>query len=200
MKTIRRDELREESFLDMLEKQHRESDNKSEFDYWAPLNRLIIESMELRDSKSLSQADVAEMMSTKQSVISRFENMGRVPNYDFIARLSIALGHTPGVTLHGDYMAIVPVERHILIKELAEKEHVNTQEYVQNILNQCINELIITKEAISESEIDATKSSIDLDKQINYQTMNDPQNLDCQKKANLYLAVSNSENDTASAA
>jgi hypothetical protein len=73
-------------------------------------------------------------MKTKQTVISRFENMGRLPNYDFIARLPLALGHTPGMTLCGDYMAVVPIEKQNFIKELAEKENISTRKFIQDIL------------------------------------------------------------------
>jgi transcriptional regulator with XRE-family HTH domain len=115
-------ELKEESVLEMLEKQYQESDDKNTIDYWEPISKIILESIELRDSKNMSQTDLAKAMNTKQSVISRFENMGRLPNYDFIARLSLALSHSPGMTLYGDYMAVVPLEKQSFIKELADKE------------------------------------------------------------------------------
>lgn len=135
MKEDRIQEVREESFLDELEKQYINADNKAETDYWAPLSKIIMESIFLRDSRGMSQSDLADAMKTKQSVISRFENMGRLPNYDFFARLALALGHAPGMTLCGDYMAVVPIEQQNLIKKLAEKENISTKNYVQNILD-----------------------------------------------------------------
>lgn len=130
--------LREKSFLDILDKQYLETDNKEEHDYLIPLSKIISESIELRNSKGMSQADLAERIRTQQSVISRFENMGGKPNYDFIARLSIALGHIPGMTLCGDYMAVVPIEKQVLVKGMAEKENITTSEFVQNIVDQGI--------------------------------------------------------------
>ncbi len=138
MKEEKIQDIKEESVPDMLDKQYLEADNKDKLDYWAPLSRIIIESIELRDSKGMSQTDLAEVMKTKQSVISRFENMGRLPNYDFIARLALALNHSPGMTLSGDYMAVVPIEKQDLIKELAVKENISTRNFVQNILDQGI--------------------------------------------------------------
>ncbi len=143
--------LKEESALDILEKQYQEASNKEEIDYWTPLSKIILESIEIRDSKQMSQADLAEKMKTRQSVISRFENMGRLPNYDFIARLSIALGHIPGMTLYGDYMAVVPNDKQELIKELAEKEKMSTVKYVQNLLEQGINKVSIYKNTMPYS-------------------------------------------------
>jgi len=131
-------ELKEESVLEMLEKQYQETDDKNALDYWEPISKIILESIELRDAKNMSQTDLAVAMNTKQSVISRFENMGRLPNYDFIARLSLALSHSPGMTLYGDYMAVVPLEKQGFIKELADKENISTKKYVQAILDQGI--------------------------------------------------------------
>lgn len=131
-------EMKEESVLEMLEKQYQESDDKNALDYWEPISKIILESIELRDAKNMSQTDLAKAMDTKQSVISRFENMGRLPNYDFIARLSLALSHSPGMTLYGDYMAVVPLEKQSFIKELADKENISTKKFVQAVLDQGI--------------------------------------------------------------
>jgi transcriptional regulator with XRE-family HTH domain len=165
MKEQRLSEKKEKSVLNMLEEQYLEADNKKEIDFWAPLSRIIIESVELRDSKEMSQTDLANIMKTRQSVISRFENMGRLPNYDFIARLSLALGHSPGITLYGDYMAIVPLEKQHIIKQLANNENITTSKFVQDILNQSIDS-IVNKTNIysnSQSEICSTTARLSVD-------------------------------------
>lgn len=119
-----------------------EADNKDELDYYAPYTKIIMESIELRDSKRISQNSLAELMNTKQSVISRFENMGRMPGYHFIARLALALDHSPGMTLYGDYMAVVPIEKQKLIKEQADMQRISTSRLVQSILDQGIAQYI----------------------------------------------------------
>lgn len=131
----------EESVTDMLDKQYFETGNKAELNYYAPLSKLIMESVELRDLKGMSQTDLAIGMNTRQSVISRFENMGRIPNYDFIARMSIALGHAPGVTLTGDYMAVVPLEKQELVKNAAETAGISTQSFLQGMLEKAVSAL-----------------------------------------------------------
>lgn len=131
--------LKKESFLDMLNKQYSESDNKEEIDYWGPLTKIILESIEIRDLKQMRQTDLAKKMKTKQSVISRFENMGRLPNYDFISRLSSALGHKLGITLCGDYMAVVPISKQNFIKQMAEKMNVTTERFIKDLLEQSID-------------------------------------------------------------
>lgn len=138
MKDKKIQENKEVSVLDILDKQYLEAENREELDYWAPLSKIILESIELRDSKRMSQTDLANKMKTTQSVISRFENMGRLPSYDFVARLSISLGHAPGMTLFGDYMAVAPLEKQPLIKTIADEKNISTGKFIQNLLDQAI--------------------------------------------------------------
>lgn len=156
----------EHSLTKLLDEQYLEDENRSELDYWEPFSRIITESISLRYLRDMSQTDLAKIMNTKQSVISRFENMGRLPNYDFIARLSIALGHIPGITLQGDYMAIVPLEKQQFIKELAEQENTPTRKFVQKILEQGIevkkqfNMIDIKGEILSTGEVVESETNI----------------------------------------
>lgn len=131
----------EEPVSDFLDEDYRSADNKDELDYWAPLSKLIVESVALRDRKGLSQKDLADAMGTTQSVISRFENMGRVPSYDFIARMAIALGHAPGMTLNGDFMYTVPTEMQDNVSQAAELSGKSTQEFLRKFLKEKLQEL-----------------------------------------------------------
>lgn len=122
-----------------LDSQYLEAPNKKDIDYHAPYARLIAECVELRHDEDLTQAELAHRMATKQSVISRFENLdGRLPSYDFIARLAIALGHSPGMTLYGDFMAKVPLEKQAFVRELAAREGIPTQRLVEIMLEKAI--------------------------------------------------------------
>jgi transcriptional regulator with XRE-family HTH domain len=126
----------------LFNEQYREADNKEELDYWAPLAQLISECIEARSLGDLSQKRLAEKMKTKQSVISRFENLdGRLPSYDFLARLSLALGHSPGMTLFGEYMATVPLTQHELVSRLASERGLTSKELVGKLLECAILEL-----------------------------------------------------------
>ncbi|MEL7556576.1 MAG: helix-turn-helix transcriptional regulator [bacterium] len=126
---------------------YQELENKSGVDYWTPYSQLITESMETRQKVKITQKQLAELMDTKQSVISRFENMGRLPSYDFIARLAIALNHSPGMTLYGEFMAVVPCSMQEEIRVKANEANVPTREFVQKVLEHALkpcnwNELI----------------------------------------------------------
>jgi transcriptional regulator with XRE-family HTH domain len=133
------------------------AENKEEIDYWAPFSRIIVESLEMRHLLSLSQEDLAQKMGSRQSVISRFENMGRKPNYDFIARMSFALGHVPGMTLFGDYMTVVPSGKQALVKSLAERNGMPINKYVGLLLEKAIaEEEAITRRAEFEAPLYST--------------------------------------------
>ncbi|HEY9593508.1 MAG TPA: helix-turn-helix transcriptional regulator [Spirochaetia bacterium] len=105
-----------------------------ETSYWDPFAHIIMESIESRHVQGISQSELASRMKTKQSVISRFENMGRLPNYDFVARLANALGHVPGMTLYGEFMAIVPLAMQDKVLAAAQAEQMPVQEFVNRLL------------------------------------------------------------------
>lgn len=129
---------REESVSEFLDRQYLEADNRAELDYWEPLARVIMEVIESRHAQGLSQAELASIMKTKQSVISRFESMGRKPNYDFLARLSIALGHAPGMTLYGEFLAVVRQEQQEVVRRMAARQGVSSQSLVDALLAEAI--------------------------------------------------------------
>ena len=183
-------EIREESVLEMLDKQYLETDNKDELDYWTPLSKIILESIELRDSKGMSQTDLAKVMKTCQSVISRFENIGRLPSYDFIARLALALGHSPGMTLYGDYMAVVPIEKQNIIKEMADKENISTKKLVQTILDQSMDLKINIGDEPLKRDANTTFEIIsDFDNTCDYLVEYNDGKVNKQTSQNLTLAV-----------
>ncbi|NOY08477.1 MAG: helix-turn-helix transcriptional regulator [Spirochaetes bacterium] len=135
------DDYRKIPVFDILKDQYREADNKADIDFWIPLTKIIMESLEIRSKKNLSQTDLARLMRTRQSTISRFENMGRKPNYEFLSRLAIALEHSLGMTLYGDYMAVVPEEKQDLVKVLAKQKNISTVDYTQNLLDMAITSM-----------------------------------------------------------
>ncbi len=141
----------------LLDRMYRDAENKAVLDYWNGFSRIIVESQELRFDHSFTQKDLARTMKTTQSVISRFENMGRLPSYDFFARLALSFGHVPGMTLMGDFMAVVPGRYHDIVRKKAEEQETTTETFVQNLL---MNELerIAQDTASTPQRVDATIS------------------------------------------
>jgi len=78
-------------------------------DYVAsPTEELIQEVINERLYQKLSQKQLAGKIGTKQSVVSRFENLGRSPSLKWLVRLAEGLGVRFRATIHGDYMYVVP--------------------------------------------------------------------------------------------
>jgi DNA-binding XRE family transcriptional regulator len=67
-------------------------DVKSEYDGLEPIYEIRKQLIELRLQQGLSQKDLAEIIGTKQSAISRLENGSYNPSIDFLSKLAHALG------------------------------------------------------------------------------------------------------------
>ena len=116
-------------------------EEQDEAQYWAPLSAVVIELRRLRSEYGQSQSDVARAMDTRQSVISRFENLGRKPSYDFLSRLAQVFGGKLGLTLSGQYCALAPTKYRAQIRAEAQRRGIATDEVVMEAL---ISGLIFT--------------------------------------------------------
>jgi DNA-binding XRE family transcriptional regulator len=65
---------------------------KNEYDALAPLYELKRNLINLRLEKGLSQKDLAKLIGTKQSAISRLENGDSNPSVEFLSKIAHALG------------------------------------------------------------------------------------------------------------
>ena len=102
------------------------------------LEEFILEVIERRAELKISQKELAEMLGTTQSVISRFENMGRKPGYEFIRRVSEALGGKLMITLNGDYALVVPEELRPFVDKKAKEENKTTKEVLREFISEHI--------------------------------------------------------------
>lgn len=93
---------------------------KKDSKYWDALSQMITECERLRLQKELSQKDLAERMGTTQSVISRFENMGRTPNYDFIVRLADALDCSVNIVFNKNNTEMLETEVSLVFSSVDE--------------------------------------------------------------------------------
>ncbi len=69
---------------------------KNVYDEMSPIYELKKEIIRLRIEKGLSQKELANLMGTKQSAISRLENGSYNPSVEFLNRIA----HTLGKELH----------------------------------------------------------------------------------------------------
>lgn len=65
---------------------------KAEYDRLGPVYEMVRQLILARKAAGLTQADLAERMGTKQSVIARMENGGRLPSFEMVARYARATG------------------------------------------------------------------------------------------------------------
>lgn len=105
------------------------------------LEEFILEVIERRAELKISQKKLAKILGTTQSVISRFENMGRKPGYEFIKRISEALGGKLMITLNGDYAVVVPTELRERVDELANKEGLTPKEFLNLLISESLKQL-----------------------------------------------------------
>ena len=97
------------------------------------IEEFILEVVEKRGELKITQKELAELLNTTQSVISRFENLGRKPGYEFMNKITKALGGKLKITLNGDYTVIVPKELRDRVDELAVNENMEKEDFL-NIL------------------------------------------------------------------
>lgn len=74
---------------------------KGEYDRLGPVYEVVGALIDARHEAGLTQAQVAERMGTKQSVIARLENAHRMPSLHMVARYAAAVGRR---------VALVPAE------------------------------------------------------------------------------------------
>jgi len=65
---------------------------KAEYDRLGPVYELVGAMVEARHEAGLTQAQVAERMGTKQSVVARLENAHHMPSLDLVRRYAAAVG------------------------------------------------------------------------------------------------------------
>jgi|GEM_PF-2805325 len=121
------------SIVDLME-EGLSPEEKEKDQYYTPLTNLVFEFIERRSELSLSQEEIAKKMGTKQSVISRFESMGRKPNYDFLYRMAKALNGELGITFDSDYL-IKDDKIKSKIKEFANNRGLTVEEIIGEIIS-----------------------------------------------------------------
>jgi DNA-binding XRE family transcriptional regulator len=69
-----------------------DSEIQKEYDELEPIYSVNREIIKLRIEKGLTQKDLAELIGTKQSAISRLENGSYNPSLEFLSKVAHALG------------------------------------------------------------------------------------------------------------
>lgn len=119
---------------ELFEKLRKDQETAETLDYYAPLNALILEVVEERTYQNLTQEELARRLGTRQSAISRFENLGRKPGFDFLQKVARALGGKLFITIHGQYAALVPRKYREFVDRLARGRNTAPEAVVRELL------------------------------------------------------------------
>ncbi len=86
----------------------------------------------------LTQSEIARRIGTTQSAVSRFEAMKNPPTYDFLRRISEALGDKLFLSPLGSTCLSVPYDLHDSVRLLAQSEGQPVRDYLQACLREAI--------------------------------------------------------------
>lgn len=77
---------------DLREQLLQDPEVKAEYDRLGPVYEVVGALIDARHEAGLTQAQLAERMGTKQSVIARLENARRLPSLEMVTRYAAATG------------------------------------------------------------------------------------------------------------
>ena len=102
---------------------------------------LVVEVACERARIGLTQQQLADALGTTQSVISRFENLGRKPSLDFLDRVASALGHRLGVTIFGEYCHLLTAKQRESVDSIADTQGESKQEIIDRLFSSSLKHL-----------------------------------------------------------
>jgi transcriptional regulator with XRE-family HTH domain len=135
---------------ELFEKLRKDQETAETLDYYAPLNALILEVVEERTYQNLTQEELARRLGTRQSAISRFENLGRKPGFDFLQKVARALGGKLFITIHGQYAALVPRKYREFVDRLARGRNTAPEAVVRELLVEALERKMGEEEHVAE--------------------------------------------------
>jgi DNA-binding XRE family transcriptional regulator len=77
-----------------------DEETKKEYDALEPIYAITSEVIRLRIEKGLTQKDLAIIVGTKQSAISRLESGSYNPSFEFLSKVAHALGKELNITFN----------------------------------------------------------------------------------------------------
>lgn len=104
-----------------------------------PLAEFLAEYEYQKGVLRLTQKDLASKAGTSQSAISRFEAMKHPPTYDFLVKISKALGDTLFLSPAGSQCVSIPYDLREGVENAARRRDVAVPEYVQGLLKEAVN-------------------------------------------------------------
>lgn len=105
---------------------------------FGPLADFITEYEYLKESQGMTQKELADRAGTTQSAISRFEAMKHPPTYDFLIKISRALGDELFVSPAGSQSLSLPYDLRDQMAKAAERRGISVQSLVLEFLRRSL--------------------------------------------------------------
>lgn len=117
-----------------------DKNNNTKYKQWSEsvdaLSSFIFDYEFLKSKNDLTQKEIARRAGTTQSAVSRFTSMKGKPNYDFLRKISEAVGGSLQVTPLGEFTTTLDFNYHDTAKKLADDQGITVEELLAKILNQ----------------------------------------------------------------
>lgn len=131
--------MKNDEVLNFMESLENEDEKLASFvKMYEALSAFLADYEFLKDSKDLTQKDIAEKMGTTQSAISRIESLKTNPSYKQLLKMAEAVGGELLVTPMKDMTVQVPYDLQDTVRKLAEHENKTTNDYLCGILRNSI--------------------------------------------------------------
>lgn len=118
-----------------------EAEFDDDLDYYYLNSNAILDLIEIRREKGLTQADVAAMIGTKQAAVSRFERYSCEPTLKFIHKYARALGAKLLLTPYGKYTIVMKETEYKAMEELANRKGFTiNQEFVTAVVHYAVSQ------------------------------------------------------------
>lgn len=131
--------MKNDEVLNFMESLESEDEKLASFvKMYEALSAFLADYEFLKDSKDLTQKDIAEKMGTTQSAISRIESLKTNPSYKQLLKMAEAVGGELLVTPMKDMTVQVPYDLQNTVRKLASGENKTTNEYLDEVLRDAI--------------------------------------------------------------
>ena len=120
-------------------------DDDPKFKQWSEsveaLSSFLFDYEFLKAKNDLTQKEIAKKVGTTQSAISRFTSMKGMPTYEFLQKISIAVGGTLLLTALGEFTTTLDFNYHDAAKQMASDQGISVEELLRRILNQTFSSM-----------------------------------------------------------
>lgn len=164
---MKQEEMKNDNVLNYMEQLENEDEKLNAFvKTYEALSSFLTDYEFLKDSKGLTQKDIARAMGTTQSAVSRIESLKTNPSYKQLLKMTSAVGGDFFMSPMGNMTVLVPYDLQGKVKEIVAKTKTKENEYLLKLIreriesdysSQILNTFSVSteniiKEGVSESE------------------------------------------------